>query len=1091
MMRVVRRRRRSLSVVALAGVIALVAAVGAIAYWTTSGSGSASASSGSLSAATISAPGTSTGNVTITWDTQAAMIPASQSSNVTYIVERKQGAGAYAAIGGPGPCSGSLPFGTSSCTDAVGTSGTYTYRVVAHFSTSWTAESNELDVEVTVDLTPPTVSSINRVGANPTNATSVQWTVTFSENVTGVDITDFALTSTGTLAGGSVTGVSGSNATYTVTADTGTGEGTIRLDVVDDDSIADGVGKALGGTGVGNGDFTTGQIFVIDRTGPTVTLEQKSGQADPTNTLPIRWTVTFSEPVTGFDASDLTRGGGATGGTVGLAGTGAAYEISLSGTPTNGTISFTIGANQAQDAAGNNNSASTSVDNTVTYDTVPPAVTLNQKSGQSDPTNTLPILWTVTFSEPVTGFDASDLTRGGTTTGGTVAVTGSGDGYEISLSGTPTNGTTLFTIAASKAQDLAGNVNTASTSTDNTVTYDTVAPLVAVAQVNGANRTFPYSTNVDVTSIGGTCGVLSGDLAPVSWSIGPRSGSATCSSGTWSSGAFTAISAEGSYTADATQADAAGNTGNATDRTVIVDKTAPLVAVAQVNGANRTFPYSTNVDVTSIGGTCGVLSGDLAPVSWSIGPRSGSATCSSGTWSSGAFTAISAEGSYTADATQADAAGNTGNATDRTVIVDKTAPLVAVAQVNGANRTFPYSTNVDVTSIGGTCGVLSGDLAPVSWSIGPRSGSATCSSGTWSSGAFTAISAEGSYTADATQADAAGNTGNATDRTVIVDKTAPLVAVAQVNGANRTFPYSTNVDVTSIGGTCGVLSGDLAPVSWSIGPRSGSATCSSGTWSSGAFTAISAEGSYTADATQADAAGNTGNATDRTVIVDKTAPLVAVAQVNGANRTFPYSTNVDVTSIGGTCGVLSGDLAPVSWSIGPRSGSATCSSGTWSSGAFTAISAEGSYTADATQADAAGNTGNATDRTVIVDKSAPVITATCPTNGGSYNNDNNGGGSWNNQCSSSFSVNVADLSQLTVTVSLRQGAAGPCWNGNNSTPAFNATCPNAVGLTNTTGNIWSRALGHANMANNTYTAFVTATDSLGMSSTLTITFTIT
>jgi hypothetical protein len=77
----------------------------------------------------------------------------------------------------------------------------------------------------------------------------------------------------------------------------------------------------------------------------------------------------------------------------------------------------------------------------VVNDLVPPSVTVNQKAGQADPANTLPIAFTVTFSEPVTGFTASDLTRGGTSTGGTVAVTGSGASYEISVSGAPTDGT--------------------------------------------------------------------------------------------------------------------------------------------------------------------------------------------------------------------------------------------------------------------------------------------------------------------------------------------------------------------------------------------------------------------------------------------------------------------------------------------------------------------------------------------------------------------------------------------------------------------------------------------------------------------------
>ena len=45
----------------------------------------------------------------------------------------------------------------------------------------------------------------------------------------------------------SITAVSGSGATYTVTANTGVGSGTIRLDVVDDDSIIDAGSNPLGG----------------------------------------------------------------------------------------------------------------------------------------------------------------------------------------------------------------------------------------------------------------------------------------------------------------------------------------------------------------------------------------------------------------------------------------------------------------------------------------------------------------------------------------------------------------------------------------------------------------------------------------------------------------------------------------------------------------------------------------------------------------------------------------------------------------------------------------------------------------------------
>ncbi len=112
------------------------------------------------------------------------------------------------------------------------------------------------------------VSSITRADGDPTSARSVDFTVTFSKSVTGVDLTDFTLTLTGSLADVSLSGVTGSGTTYTVTVDTGSETGTIRLDLVDDDSIvAVNGGVPLGGTGAGNGDFATGDVYTINAPG--------------------------------------------------------------------------------------------------------------------------------------------------------------------------------------------------------------------------------------------------------------------------------------------------------------------------------------------------------------------------------------------------------------------------------------------------------------------------------------------------------------------------------------------------------------------------------------------------------------------------------------------------------------------------------------------------------------------------------------------------------------------------------------------------------------------------------------------------------
>ena len=66
----------------------------------------------------------------------------------------------------------------------------------------------------TLDRTPPTVDSIALVGSNPTDASSVTFTVTFTEDVWGVDTSDFAVT-TG-LSDADIYSVTGSGDTWTV-----------------------------------------------------------------------------------------------------------------------------------------------------------------------------------------------------------------------------------------------------------------------------------------------------------------------------------------------------------------------------------------------------------------------------------------------------------------------------------------------------------------------------------------------------------------------------------------------------------------------------------------------------------------------------------------------------------------------------------------------------------------------------------------------------------------------------------------------------------------------------------------------------------
>ena len=107
------------------------------------------------------------------------------------------------------------------------------------------------------------MNSITRANADPTSSFSVDFTVTFSEAVTGVDASDFSLTST--VTGASVTSVSGSGKTYTVTVNTGSGDGTLRLDLnASGTGIEDLAGNPISGGYTGGEEYTVAKSANVD-----------------------------------------------------------------------------------------------------------------------------------------------------------------------------------------------------------------------------------------------------------------------------------------------------------------------------------------------------------------------------------------------------------------------------------------------------------------------------------------------------------------------------------------------------------------------------------------------------------------------------------------------------------------------------------------------------------------------------------------------------------------------------------------------------------------------------------------------------------
>jgi hypothetical protein len=117
----------------------------------------------------------------------------------------------------------------------------------------------------TIDQTPPVVQSIRLQGLSSTisNANSVNFTITFSKPVTGVDATDFQPVATGTVATAltQVTPVSGS--VYTVTVSGITGNGTLGLNVVNNSNIRDLAGNSFAQGNSTPASFLGPQIYSI------------------------------------------------------------------------------------------------------------------------------------------------------------------------------------------------------------------------------------------------------------------------------------------------------------------------------------------------------------------------------------------------------------------------------------------------------------------------------------------------------------------------------------------------------------------------------------------------------------------------------------------------------------------------------------------------------------------------------------------------------------------------------------------------------------------------------------------------------------
>ncbi|WP_430317600.1 DUF4347 domain-containing protein [Pseudomonas nitroreducens] len=317
---------------------------------------------------------------------------------------------------------------------------------------------------VIVDTVAPTPSAIVTLDPSPTNAGSVRYTVTFSENVSGVDLGDFTLVGSGTAAG-SLSGLQQIDArTYQITVSGISGTGTLGLNLNGSATgIVDAAGNPLSGG-------LTGAVYSVDRDAPTITAVSVPPGALNTAGSTLDFVVQTSEAVVVDGSPKLAIDmGGRTVYADYVSGSGSTslvfrYTVQAGDNDADGIQVSGLSANggSLRDATGNAlNPSLNGVGDShgVLVDTRAPTATGIVRLDPS-PTGASTVNFLVTFDEDVSGVDAGDfsLVTSNSASGSIVSIVQlDARIYRVTVGSVSGQGSLGLTVNAGGINDAAGN----------------------------------------------------------------------------------------------------------------------------------------------------------------------------------------------------------------------------------------------------------------------------------------------------------------------------------------------------------------------------------------------------------------------------------------------------------------------------------------------------------------------------------------------------------------------------------------------------------------------------------------------------------
>ncbi len=613
------------------------------------------------------------------------------------------------------------------------------------------------------------------------------------------------------------------------------------------------------------------------------------------------------------------------------------------------TVSYTPGADQTQDPAGNPAaSLSTQAVNNVTGDTTPPQLTSIDDGDADDIVAAGDLLtYTVTFNEDIDSstVTAADFGNAGTAgiSIGTITETSPGV-FSVQVTTTSTGTLVLQVNAGAVIKDAAGNnLDTASALTDDTTVTvnDITAPaapgLTLLTSSDSGQNTSDRITNDDTPTVrvslngSGFTAPLAGDIVKVylgATQVAAATLNATDISNGYVDLTTSTLGTGGIKSLTATVTDAASNVSSPSAALgITLDTTVPGISAAAVNGDTLVLTYNETLDATSpAAGDFSVSVNGSAVIPSSVAVNTGAMSVTLTLpvpVNNGDIVTVS----YTPGSNQTqDVAGNPAAALTSQAVnnatPDTTAPLLTSFDDGDADNsvvvgdvlTYTVSFNEDI------------DASTVTASDFGNAGAAGATIGAiteTSPGVFSVqVTATSPGTlvlqvnAGAVIKDAAGNdldtSGAIVDSVTVTvnDVTAPaapgLALLASSDSGQNTSDGITNDDTPTVrvtlngSGATAPVAGDTVQV-YLGATQVGSATLSAGDIAAGYVDittgSLGADGVKNLTAKITDAAANTsGPSGALSITLDTASPTLSSAVIDGGTLTLTYGETLDSTA---------------------------------------------------------------------------------------------------------------------------------------------------------------------------------------------------